>query len=192
MAPRRALFLDRDGVINVDHGYVCAPERTEFIDGIFDLCRIAARNGYLVVVITNQAGIARGYYSEREFLAYMNWVRGVFVEHGAHLDAVYYCPHHPSEGIGEYLRDCACRKPAPGMILTAQRELELDLASSVFVGDNASDQQAASAAGVGACIILHPLSRTRSGRPAFDPTDVERIISSLAAGAEPRADGRTE
>lgn len=176
---RRALFLDRDGVINVDHGYVCTPERTEFVDGIFDLCRLAMRRGYLVVVITNQAGIARGYYSEQEFRDYMDWMRGVFAEHHAQLDAVYYCPHHPVEGVGEYRRKCACRKPEPGMILAAQRDLRLDLSRSIFVGDSPSDGQAGKTAGVGTCIMLHPLSHTRAGRPALDPADVERIVASL-------------
>ncbi|WP_158883202.1 D-glycero-beta-D-manno-heptose 1,7-bisphosphate 7-phosphatase [Rhodanobacter sp. L36] len=153
-AKRRALFLDRDGVINVDHGYVYTPERTQFVDGIFDLCRKAKDHGYLVVVITNQAGIARGYYCEQEFHAYMQWMAKEFVTHHARIDAIYFCPHHPSEGEGAYLQVCDCRKPAPGMILQAQRELNLDLASSVLIGDKASDIQAGNAAGVGSCFLL--------------------------------------
>lgn len=145
----RALLLDKDGVISVDHGYVCTPERTEFIDGIFDLCRSATTRGYLNVMITNQAGIARGYYSEADFHAYVDWLRGEFERHGARLDAVYYCPHHPVHGRGDYLRDCECRKPKPGMLLQAQRELQLDLGASLFVGDNDSDLAAGRAAGVG-------------------------------------------
>ena len=158
MVMRKALFLDRDGVINVNHGYVCTPERTDFIDGVFDLCRRARQHGYLLVVVTNQAGIGRGYYSEADFHAYMNWMRQVFVEQGAPLDAVYHCPHHPEAGVGEYKRDCDCRKPAPGMILAAQRDLDIDLAQSLLVGDKASDIEAGRRAGVGACI------RVRSGR----------------------------
>jgi len=153
MMAQRALFLDKDGVINVDHGYVCTPERTEFIDGIFELCRAATQRGYLNVVVTNQAGIARGYYTEAEFLAYMDWVRGEFRTRGAQLDAVYYCPHHPVHGIGEYRRDCDCRKPKPGMLLAAVRELAIDPAQSALIGDSASDVEAAEAAGIG-CILL--------------------------------------
>jgi D-glycero-D-manno-heptose 1,7-bisphosphate phosphatase len=175
----RALFLDKDGVINVDHGYVCTPERTEFVEGIFEVCRLATRRGYLVVVITNQAGIGRGYYSEREFLAYMDWVRGAFAERGAQLDAVYYCPHHPVHGVGEYLRVCKCRKPAPGLILSAQRDLGIDLAHSVFVGDSSSDMQAGAAAGVGACIMLHPVHEAASEEPAIASADMERIVASM-------------
>lgn len=147
---RRALLLDKDGVINVDHGYVCSPERTEFIDGIFDLVAAANGNGLAVVVATNQAGIARGYYTEADFRAYMDWMRGEFRQRGAHLDAVYYCPHHPVHGRGEYLRECDCRKPAPGMLLQAQRDLGLDLGTSLLIGDTPSDLAAGHAAGVGA------------------------------------------
>jgi D-glycero-D-manno-heptose 1,7-bisphosphate phosphatase len=178
VSDRRALFLDKDGVINVDHGYVCTPERTEFVEGIFDVCRVATRRGHLVVVITNQAGIGRGYYSEREFLAYMDWVRSVFAERGAQLDAVYYCPHHPVHGVGQYLRVCECRKPAPGLILSAQHDLGIDLAHSVFVGDSPSDMQAGAAAGVGTCIMLHPVNEGSSAGPGIAPADLERIVAS--------------
>jgi len=152
MGPQPALFLDRDGVINVDHGYVCTPDRTEFVDGIFDLVRVANQRSHRVVVVTNQAGIARGYYSENEFRRYMEWMSGVFEEHQARLDAVYYCPHHPATGQTGYKRACTCRKPAPGMILAAQRDLALDLAASILVGDKPSDIAAGQAAGVGLCV----------------------------------------
>jgi D-glycero-D-manno-heptose 1,7-bisphosphate phosphatase len=152
MGLQPALFLDRDGVINVDHGYVCTPDRTEFIDGIFDLVQLANQRNYQVVVVTNQAGIARGYYSEDEFRRYTEWMSSVFEEHQARLDAVYYCPHHPVTGQTGYLRACACRKPAPGMILAAQRDLALDLAASILVGDKPSDIAAGEAAGIGLCV----------------------------------------
>jgi len=175
---RRALFLDKDGVINVDHGYVCTPERTDFIDGVFDLCRAATRLGCLNVVVTNQAGIARGYYTETQFLAYMDWVRGEFRRHDAQLDAVYYCPHHPAHGIGEYLRDCGCRKPKPGMLLAAQRDIGLDLAHSVLVGDKQSDIEAGEAAGVRECILVG--AQPRQGRNVLDPDSVQRVLRALA------------
>lgn len=180
MALRRALLLDKDGVINVDHGYVCTPERTDFIEGIFDLCRSATTRGWLVVVVTNQAGIARGHYTERQFLDYMDWVRSEFRKHGAQIDAVYYCPHHPVHGLGKYHVDCDCRKPKPGMILAAQRDLGLDLAGSVFVGDNVSDMAAGAAAGVGACVNVQAGAATQHDRAALDNgvlQDVQRIIA---------------
>jgi D-glycero-D-manno-heptose 1,7-bisphosphate phosphatase len=176
---RKALFLDRDGVINVDHGYVCTPERTEFIDGIFDLCRVARQRGYLIVVVTNQAGIARGYYSEQDFLGYMDWMRGVFVEQGIPLDAVYYCPHHPTDGIGDYLRACECRKPEPGMILAAQRDLGIDLKRSVLVGDKPSDLQAGDAAGVGTCIRVHAVLDSGSAQMTLDVEGIRHVMDSL-------------
>jgi D-glycero-D-manno-heptose 1,7-bisphosphate phosphatase len=145
---RKALFLDRDGVINVNHGYVATRERTDFIEGIFDLCRLAHDRGYMTVVVTNQAGIARGYYSEDEFKAYMHWMEKEFERHGSMLDAVYYCPHHPSVGRGAYLQVCDCRKPAPGMLLRAASELDIALADSVLVGDKPSDMEAGRRAGI--------------------------------------------
>lgn len=179
MSLRRALFLDRDGVINVDHGYVCSPEQTQFIDGIFELCRAATQYGFLNVVITNQAGIARGYYSESDFLAYMEWMRGEFRKHDAQLDAVYYCPHHPMGGSGEYLRDCDCRKPKPGMIFAAQRELGLDLASSILVGDKSSDIEAGEAAGVATCIEMRTVQGCNEGSGKLDPMAVQHAIQAM-------------
>lgn len=180
MMTRRALFLDKDGVINADHGYVCTPERTDFIEGIFDLCRDATRRGFLNVVVTNQAGIARGYYSEAQFLAYMDWMRDEFRNRHAQLDAIYYCPHHPVHGIGVYRRECGCRKPKPGMILAAARDLDLDLSGSVLLGDAASDIAAGRAGGVGTCVQLdHDLSHAASAR-TLDPVCVARVRAVLA------------
>jgi len=150
-AARRALFLDRDGVINVDHGYVHLPEQTQWVPGIFELCEVAKRHGYELVVITNQAGIARGYYGEAEFASYSQWLREQFAARGLTLRAIYHCPHHPTEGLGEWRRDCDCRKPKPGLLLRAQHELGLDLAHSALIGDKVSDIQAGEAAGVGHC-----------------------------------------
>jgi D-glycero-D-manno-heptose 1,7-bisphosphate phosphatase len=147
------LFLDRDGVINVDHGYVHKPEKFEFIDGIVELVAAANARGYLVVVVTNQAGIGRGYYTETDFHALMAWVREQFSNRGAHIDAVYFSPFHPEHGMGRYRRDSDCRKPAPGMLLRAKEELHIDLAHSILIGDKPSDMQAGQAAGVG--MLLH-------------------------------------
>jgi len=178
MSRRRALFLDKDGVINVNHGYVCTPERTDFIDGIFELCQVATVHGYLNVVVTNQAGIARGYYSEKEFLDYMDWVRGEFRKHDAQLDAVYYCPHHPVHGRGNYLLDCDCRKPKPGMILKAARDLELDPAGSVLLGDSVSDIAAGRAAGLRDCVQVQ--AKQLPNRPIMlDPVGVRRVCDAL-------------
>ena len=155
---RRVLFLDRDGVINVDHAYVHRPAQTEWVPGVFDLVRRARAAGLEAVVITNQAGIARGYFDETCFLAYMDWVAEAFRLEGCPLLATYFCPHHPKEGIGDLKVECDCRKPAPGMILRAARELDIDLANSWLVGDKAGDVEAGLAAGVGHnCLLLSPL-----------------------------------
>lgn len=144
-----ALFLDRDGVINVDHGYVHDPENFEFIDGIFDLVREANFRNYKVIVVTNQAGIGRGYYTEHQFHVLTQWMLSQFALRNTHIDHVYFCPFHPSDGIGKYRCESELRKPAPGMLLKAKDEHRLDLASSILVGDKLSDMQAGQRAGVG-------------------------------------------
>ncbi|MDQ8051136.1 HAD family hydrolase [Luteibacter sp.] len=147
-APARALFLDRDGIINIDHGYVHRPESTELVPGIVELVASARDLGYLPIVVTNQAGIGRGLYSEDEFLAYTAWLHRYFRDAGAPLVATYYCPHHPVAGRGEYLVQCGCRKPAPGMFLRAISEYSLDARTSAMIGDKQSDIEAGRAAGV--------------------------------------------
>ncbi|MGR8978623.1 MAG: D-glycero-alpha-D-manno-heptose-1,7-bisphosphate 7-phosphatase [Gammaproteobacteria bacterium] len=149
-----ALFLDRDGVINIDHGYVCRKEEFEFVEGIFELVAAAKRAGYLVVVVTNQAGIGRGYYTEADFNRLMEWVAEQFAERGGGIDKVYYCPDHPEHGIGNYKRHSEFRKPGPGMILQAAAELHIDLGRSLLVGDKPSDIQAGLEAGIGTLLKL--------------------------------------
>lgn len=144
-----ALFLDRDGVINVDIGYLHKPEDCVFVEGIFDLVKRANALGYKVFVVTNQAGIARGYYTEAQFLEFSEWMKAEFSHHQARLDEIYFCPHHPEHGLGEYHKDCDCRKPAPGMFLKAQSAYNINMHASVMVGDNISDLKAALSAQVG-------------------------------------------
>lgn len=155
---QRALFLDRDGVINVNHGYVHRCEDFEFIDGIFDVARCARAANYRLVVITNQAGIGRGYYSEQQFDELTAWMCVAFENVGAPIDKVYYSPFHPTAGLGRFRKDDVSRKPRPGMILQAQQELKLDLKQCVLIGDKASDIQAGVAAGIGSNILF---ARTR-------------------------------
>jgi len=150
----RALFLDRDGVINHEVGYLYRPEETRFVDGIFPLCRTAQGLGYRLVIVTNQAGIARGYYGEEDFHALMDWMRAQLQKEGIEIDAVYFCPDHPEHGIGRYKRESDLRKPAPGMLLRAAAEFDLDLQASVFIGDRCSDVAAGNAASVGTIFFL--------------------------------------
>lgn len=154
MSGRPALFLDRDGVINIDHAYVHKPVDFEFIEGIFDLCRNAKQLGYLIFVITNQAGIGRGYYTEHDFLTLTEWMCAIFKIQGIDIDKTYFCPSHPEFGIGKYKLDSIYRKPGPGMILQAADEYGIDLKKSVLIGDKETDIQSGTAAGIG-CKLLY-------------------------------------
>lgn len=141
-------FLDRDGVVNFDVGHLCDTAQFEFTPGMPDAIKLLNDIGWLVVVITNQAGIGRGKYTEAEFEAFTEWVDDRLAEGGAHVDAVYHCPHHPTAGVGEYRGACECRKPAPGMVLRAIAEWEPDVSRSFLLGDKESDVAAGEAAGV--------------------------------------------
>jgi D-glycero-D-manno-heptose 1,7-bisphosphate phosphatase len=169
MGLQRALFLDRDGVINVDHAYVHRIEQFEFVPGIFELVRCARAIGRRVVVVTNQAGIGRGLYSEEDFVSLTQWMCGVFEQAGAAIDGVYHCPTHPTAGIGQYRVDSPMRKPGPGMLLAARDELGLDLPRSTLLGDKLSDMQAGLAAGVGQLLLL--------GDESPLPPDVQRVAN---------------
>jgi len=160
--PHRALFLDRDGVINVNHGYVHMPEQTDWVPGIFELARAARQASYVLVVVTNQAGIARGYYDEGQFRSYTRWMHARFEVEGAPIVATYFCPHHPEAGLRELKVACECRKPRPGMILAAARRFGLSLADSALLGDAHSDIEAASAAGVSQAFLLDQGSPTEA------------------------------
>lgn len=147
------MFLDRDGVINMNHGYVHTPECTDWLPGIFEFVHKAIDAGYLPIIVTNQAGIARGLYTEDEFIAYTKWMHGVFETHDAPIVATYYCPHHPEVGGDRYRVACECRKPAPGMIRAALEDFRLDAMRSHLVGDKTTDIAAAGAAGVNGILL---------------------------------------
>jgi D-glycero-D-manno-heptose 1,7-bisphosphate phosphatase len=156
MADGRGLILDRDGVINVDINFLHRIEDVVFVDGIFELVRAARAAGYVVAIATNQSGIGRGLYSEAQFHTLMRWIGDAFMAQGGGIDAVYFCPHHPTEAIGAYRRDCPCRKPKPGMFLKAIGELGLDPARCWTIGDNWRDVEAGAAAGVANRVLLDP------------------------------------
>lgn len=176
---RPALFLDRDGVINVDHGYVHTPEAFEFVEGIFELVASANRNGYLVVVVTNQAGIGRGFYSELVFHALTKWMKARFAEHGGIIDAVYFCPYHSEHGIGEYRRHSEFRKPAPGMLRQAQSELSINMEQSILIGDKPSDMVAGYAAGVGT--LLHMRGEHEGGSDTIVITQLSQAMPYMCS-----------
>ena len=155
---RRALFLDRDGVINIDHAYVHKKEDFEFVEGIFDLCQFAIQNDYIIFVVTNQAGIGRGYYTEQQFQTLTNWMCGEFSKLNINIKKVYFCPYHEKYGVGKYKKASSFRKPGPGMILQAAKEFNIDLEKSVLVGDKITDIQAGIAAGVGRNLLCSTIT----------------------------------
>lgn len=165
-----ALFLDRDGVINVDKTHTWKREDFEFLPHIFTLVKTALAKGYKVIVVTNQGGIARGLYTMEDFNTLTTWMRQEFIKNEAPLTAVYCCPHHPE--YGERIT-CTCRKPSPGMLKQAQIEHHLDLARSLMIGDKHTDMQAAQAAGLPTRIFIPGFEKTR-------PVECTHAITSLA------------
>ncbi|MFC3120107.1 D-glycero-beta-D-manno-heptose 1,7-bisphosphate 7-phosphatase [Agaribacter flavus] len=150
----KALFLDRDGVINVNHGYVYQQQNFDWVDGIFTLIKRANRANYKVIVVTNQSGIGRGFYSELQFLALSDWMRHKVANKGGVIDDVFYCPHHPTESLGEYKLNCDCRKPKPGMLFAASQKHDIDLSMSIMIGDKLSDIKAAEAANLATAYLF--------------------------------------
>lgn len=171
-----AIFLDRDGTINLDRGYVHTIDDFQFIDGTIEAMIILKKMGYLLVVVTNQSGIARGMYSEEQFMQLTEWMDWSLADRGVELDGIYFCPHHPDAKISEYQQQCACRKPQPGMLLEAQAQLTIDMAASYMVGDKLEDMQAAAAAGVAHKILV----RTGKEVNQLSQDSADQVIDSLA------------
>ena len=142
---RPAAFLDRDGVLNVDHGYTHRPDQLEWIPGAPEAVRMLNNAGYYVIVITNQSGVARGYYKEAAVHQFHGHMQDALRTQGAHIDAFYYCPHHPEGTVKEFAVRCRCRKPNPGMLEQAAREWPIDLGRSFLIGDKDDDMAAAAA-----------------------------------------------
>ncbi len=151
---RKAAFLDRDGVINVDHGYVHRPEDLELLPGAVQGMKTLVRMGYLLAVVTNQSGIARGYYAESDHLRLMEHLDRMLAMEGVAISGARYCPHLPDAKVERYRTVCDCRKPGPGQILSLAQQFDIDLKQSILVGDKSSDVRAGRAAGVGQCFLV--------------------------------------
>lgn len=171
-----AIFLDRDGTMNVDHGYVHEIDNFQFIDGVIEAMQELKKMGYALVMVTNQSGIARGMFSEDTFMQLTEWMDWSLADRDIDLDGIYFCPHHPEAVVEEYRQQCDCRKPEPGMLLAAQKELNIDMAASYMVGDKIDDMLAGKAAGVGKKVLV------RSGRPVTEEGEkaADWVINSLA------------
>lgn len=187
----KAAFIDRDGVINKDTGYVYKIEDCVLMPGAIDGLKLLHSVGYMLVVVTNQAGIARGYYSEKDFHDFNTYMQ----TQGVFIDKVYYCPHHPTHGVGTYKIECTCRKPKPGMIFNARDELGVDLTRSIMVGDKRSDIDAGRTAGVGTCILVksgHPVSPDDQAAADYccdDLLHAAKVITSLTVNRPCRVGG---
>jgi D-glycero-D-manno-heptose 1,7-bisphosphate phosphatase len=150
----KAAFLDRDGVVNEDRAYVHRIGDFRFIPGAVDALRMLRDAGFLLVVITNQSGIARGLYTDADYQALETYMREQLADAGVTLDSVQYCPHLPDAPIEKYRRDCDCRKPNAGMIRNAAAQLNIDTSQSILIGDRSSDLDAGRTAGVGRCFLV--------------------------------------
>ncbi|MFW9938406.1 MAG: D-glycero-beta-D-manno-heptose 1,7-bisphosphate 7-phosphatase [Candidatus Thorarchaeota archaeon] len=146
---KRAIFLDRDGVINKEVDHLSHPDQFEVISGSIEALKILKQKGFLLIVITNQAGIARGLLSEEDLNKIHNKMRRILSKNGIILDDIFYCPHHP-----DFTGECDCRKPKPGMILKAQRKYNIDLQTSFMVGDTLSDIETGKAANCKTALVL--------------------------------------
>ena len=184
MTGRRAAFVDRDGVLNEDHGYVGRAEDFRWLPGAIDALKRLQDAGWALVVITNQSGIARGFYTEADFARLCEHVGAELAARGVRLAAIEHCPHLPDAAVAAYRRDCDCRKPAPGMILRAARALDIDLTASWLFGDKASDIAAGRAAGVGRCWLIGD-NAAASGADGAAASLAEAVDTLLGAPKAP-------
>jgi len=148
-----AVFLDRDGVIIKDAGYLHEVKNVEFIPGALSSIKLLNKHNYLVIVVSNQSGVARGYFNEDDVIKVNNFIARTANKHFATIHGFYYCPHHPKEGVGLYNKNCECRKPKPGMIYKAVNYHNINLQKSILIGDKITDLQVAKNVGVPAYLV---------------------------------------
>lgn len=149
----KAVFLDRDGTINFEKNYLYKTKDFQFIPGVIEAIKIFRNLGYLVIVVTNQSGVARGYYTEKDIKTLHNYVSGKLKEEGTWVDGYYYCPHHPEGTVLAYAVECSCRKPQTGMVTSAMRDFNISLSESIIVGDKEIDVKTGKDVGIG-CVVL--------------------------------------
>lgn len=172
---QKAIFLDRDGTLNVDGNYVHKIDDFRFIKGVIPALRQLKAMGYLLVIVTNQSGIARGIFTEQEFLQLTEWMDWSLAEQGVEIDGIYYCPHYP-QGVNQFAQECNCRKPKTELFKEAVRDLGIDLSQSIMVGDKTIDIQA----GINAGIPTNILVRTGKALDKDGEKLATAILDSLA------------
>ncbi|SFV56625.1 D-glycero-D-manno-heptose 1,7-bisphosphate phosphatase [hydrothermal vent metagenome] len=173
---QKGLFLDRDGIVNIDKSYLYKAEDFIFIDSIFDICKHFLARDYLIFIITNQSGIARGYYSEDDLSRLHSWMLKEFESRGVTITDINYCPHHHKEGIGRYKIDCDCRKPKSGMIDKLVERYDIDRSNSILIGDKLSDIKAGKNGGIATNILIKSQYQDR-----YDYESLEELADSLNA-----------
>ena len=151
---RKAVFFDRDGVINIDYGFVGKIENYDLVQGVPQALHHLKELGFLLVLVTNQSGIARGKYTEADFFKVTQFLQENLRIADACFDGIYFCPHHPEAPLAQYRQECECRKPKPGMFYSAERDLKIDLHYSVMIGDHATDLFAARRAGISSLFLI--------------------------------------
>lgn len=168
----KALFLDRDGIINVDTAYLHKPEDVVFVDGIFDLCKAAEEKGYILIIVTNQAGIARGYYTEEDVVSLHVWLKEQFKKRDINITDIFYSPYHTDGIVKKYVKDSECRKPKPGMFIEAAEKYDIDFSLSLMVGDKLSDR-------IEIDNLKSVILKSQYTGNDFDVTDLSQIIPLL-------------
>jgi D-glycero-D-manno-heptose 1,7-bisphosphate phosphatase len=190
MKKNTAVFLDRDGVINEEVGYLDSLDKLKIIPGAYEAIRLINESGMKVVVISNQAGVARGLFPEDFVKITHEYLQNALRKKGAYIDNFYYCPHHPTEGIESYRQVCNCRKPAPGMLLQAAQDLNIDLTRSYLVGDRFNDMEAGKKIGVRGILVKTgfgqsllqddgPDEATPENKPDFIAADILEAVKLI-------------
>lgn len=175
----KALFIDRDGVINKEKNYVYRIGDFEFMDGIFEVLKAFQSMNFRIIVVTNQAGIGRGIYSEDDFESITKWMLDEFKNHGIEIRDVFYDPYHPVHGIGKYRKDSHDRKPRPGMLLKASEKHDIDMESSFLIGDKLSDIEAGTRAGVRYLFLLKSERYPEVKESDFDYVRIDQLKDVL-------------